>query len=105
MPSNRREYEQVPVTLINAFEVPAGDERMFLEQWRRTSEQAEAKPGFIETKLHRSLRDDARFLYVNVAVWESEDAYHAAFESVSVREGELPNVHANPALYKVVVQA
>lgn len=93
------------VTLINSFEVPAGDEPMFLEQWKRTSEQAEAKPGFIETKLHRALRDDARFLYVNVAVWESEDAYHAAFKSIGVQEPGVSSVRANPALYKVVAQS
>ncbi len=92
------------VTLINAFDVPIGDEPMFLEQWKKTSDEAEVKPGFIETKLHRALRDDARFLYVNVAVWESEEAYHAAFKSIDVHE-ELPSVHANPALYKVVARS
>lgn len=55
----------MPVTLINAFEMPVGDEPVFLEHWKRTSEQAETKPGFIETKLHSLLRDDARFSYVS----------------------------------------
>ncbi len=95
----------MPVTLINAFEVPIGDEPMFLQRWKRTSEQAEVKPGFIETKLHRALRDDARFLYVNMAVWESEEAYHAAFKSIDVHEKKILSVHANPALYKVVARS
>ena len=77
---------------------------MFLEQWKKTSEQAELQPGFIETRLHRALHDDARFLYVNVAVWESEEAYYAAFKHIVVQEKKLPSVHANPALYKVVAR-
>lgn len=92
------------VTLINAFEVPVGDEPQFLEQWQKTSDQAKMKNGFIETKLHRALKDDARFLFVNVAMWESEELYHAAFKTIDVQEGKNSNVHANPALYKVIVQ-
>ena len=94
----------MPVTLINAFEVSLGDEPMFLEQWKKTSEQAKVQPGFIKTGLHRALHDDARFLYVNVAVWESEEAYHAAFKHIVVQEKSVPSVHANPALYKVVAR-
>lgn len=94
----------MPVTLINAFEMPVSDEAVFLEQWKRTSAQAQKQKGFIETKLHRALQDDARFLYVNVAIWESEELYHAAFRIIDVRESKDADVHANPALYKVVAR-
>ena len=60
--------------------------------------------GFIETKLHRAVHDEARFLFVNVAVWENESLYHAAFKNIDLHEGKIANVHANPALYKVAVQ-
>ena len=92
------------VTLINSFEVPVRDEPQFLEQWKKTSDQAKLKDGFIEAKLHRAVKDDARFLFVNVAVWESEQLYHAAFNTIGIEEGKNSNVHANPALYKVVIQ-
>ncbi len=95
----------MPVTLINAFEVPLDDEAGFLEQWRRTSAQVQGQEGFIETRLHRALQDDARFLYVNVATWESEESYHAAFRRIDVAEGGNADVHANPALYRVVAQS
>ena len=93
----------MPVTLINSFEVPVSDESLFLEQWELTSEQAKAQRGFIEAKLHRALHNNARFLFVNVVVWESEDLYHAAFKNIDIHEGKNDNVHASPALYKVVV--
>lgn len=92
------------VTLINAFEVPASDEPKFLEQWQKTSDQVKLKPGFIETRLHRALKDDARFLFVNVALWESEELYHAAFKNIEIHEDKNSHVHANPALYQVVVR-
>lgn len=94
----------MPVTLINAFEVPVDDETGFLEQWKRTSAQVQGQEGFIDTRLHRALRDDARFLYVNVATWESEEAYHAAFRKIVVAEGGDADVHANPALYRIVAR-
>ncbi len=95
----------MPVTLINAFEVPVNDEAVFLEQWKQTSAQVKGRKGFVETRLHRALKDDARFLYVNVAIWENEELYHAAFRTIEVHEGKDANVHANPALYRVVVQS
>lgn len=95
----------MPVTLINAFEVPVSDETQFLKQWQKTSDKAKVQKGYIETKLHRALKDDARFLFVNVALWESEELYHAGFKNLDVQESHDVEVHANPALYKVVVQA
>ena len=95
----------MPVTLINAFEVPLNNETMFLEQWKRTSEQVKGQKGFIETRLHRALKDNARFLYVNVAIWENEELYHSAFKTIDVHESKNADVHANPALYRVVIQS
>ncbi len=93
------------VTLINAFEIPVSDEQKFLEQWKRTSAQAKVQKGYIETKLHRALKDDAKFLFVNVALWESEELYHAAFKNIEIHENDDTEVHANPALYKVLISA
>ncbi|MBV9656190.1 MAG: antibiotic biosynthesis monooxygenase [Acetobacteraceae bacterium] len=91
------------VVLINPFEIPAGEEEAFLGFWRETAEQVKQQPGFIGTRLHRSLKPDARFRFVNVAIWESEEAYHGAFRRVEIRE-QQPGVRASPALYEVAAE-
>src|SRR5690348_4045697 len=56
------------VTLINIFEVPAGDENAFIVAWEKTREYLKTFPAHIETALHQSLHDD-RFRFVNIAHW------------------------------------
>lgn len=93
----------MPVVLINPFSVPKGMEDEFLKTWNETAEVMKNKPGFINTKLHRSLDPDARFQFVNVALWESTEAYHAAFSDYEPKEKQLL-IEANPALYQVEVE-
>lgn len=92
-----------PVVLINSFSVPEGMEEQFLENWNKTAQQMKNQPGFIETKLHRSLDGKARFKFINVALWESPEAYQAGLSNVEIFEKQLP-VEANPALYSVANQ-
>ncbi|MEH1943723.1 MAG: antibiotic biosynthesis monooxygenase [Nostoc sp.] len=65
------------------------------------------EPGFIETKLHRSLDPTSRFQFINIAKWSTQEAWQAAFSKrlaqQEIFEQQLP-VEANPALYKVEVQ-
>ena len=93
----------MPVVLINPFEVPAGEEERFLALWRETAEQVKGQPGFLGTRLHRARHPDARFRFVNIALWESEEAFHEAFRHVQIRE-EQPGVRASPALYDVAAE-
>jgi hypothetical protein len=65
------------VTLINIFEVPAGDEAEFLAAWQKTRNYPKELPSHLETALHESLHD-GRFRFVNVAQWTSEEDLGAA---------------------------
>jgi heme-degrading monooxygenase HmoA len=87
--------------LINAFEVPAGHDDEFLEGWEVGKRLMERRPGYVSTQLHKSLDPNARFRYVNIAVWESPEAFTAAMnhpEFVAYRErvpfADYPSVYA-----------
>jgi heme oxygenase (mycobilin-producing) len=67
-----------PVVLINAFEVPEKDDEAFLSGWERQRAFLSAREGYRSTRLHRSLSPDADFRFVNVALWESEQAFRDA---------------------------
>jgi heme-degrading monooxygenase HmoA len=68
------------VTLINIFEVPAGDEDEFIAAWEATRDYLKTYPAHIETALHQSLHD-TQFRFVNIAHWTSEDEFNAAVGS------------------------
>jgi heme-degrading monooxygenase HmoA len=92
----------MPVTLINSFVVPASQSDAFLETWTKTARAIEKAPGFISATLHRALHADAKFSFVNVALWESEELYRAAFAQSPVPRGGV-QPEAYPALYDVAV--
>jgi heme-degrading monooxygenase HmoA len=89
------------VVLINAFEVPQGEDEAFLGGWERQREFLSAQQGYISTRLHRSLSPDADFRFVNVALWESEQAFSDATSQLQSRAAPVPfRYHAS--LYEVV---
>jgi heme-degrading monooxygenase HmoA len=79
-----------PVVLINAFEVPEGEDEAFLKGWERTRAFLSAQEGYLSTKLHRSLAPDADFRFVNVALWESEQAFRDATSQPEFRNAPVP---------------
>ena len=89
------------VTLINIFEVPAGDEDEFIAAWEKTRDYLMKLPAHIDTALHQSLHD-ARFRFVNIAHWTSEDEFNAAISSQGFRDA-ASGLHwpFSPALYQV----
>jgi heme oxygenase (mycobilin-producing) len=90
-----------PVVLINAFEVPEGADETFLQGWERTREFLSAREGYRSTRLHRSLSPDADFRFVNVAIWESEEAFRDATSQPEFANAPIPfRYHAS--LYEVV---
>ena len=93
----------MPVILINPFSVPRGKEDEFLAMWREIAERVKDAPGFIDTRMHRSLDPDAEFRFVNVARWESAEAWRAAFAGFKQRDIGAP-VEAHPALYEIVAE-
>jgi heme-degrading monooxygenase HmoA len=91
------------VVLINPFEVPenVGDDQ-FMGGWQRAADYLRSQPGFVGTRLHRAISPNARFRFVNVAEWESPQAFQAAVTSETFRNmagGTPPNY---PSLYEVV---
>ena len=91
-----------PVTLINPFEVPANADEDFIARWEKARDFLREQPGYVETRLHRSLRPDARFRFVNIALWDSPRAFQQAMAQPQFREGSAMPYPANPALYAVV---
>ncbi len=96
---------QEPVTLINPFEVPKGREEECLAIWREAAEVLSQKEGYISTKLHRALSpDQAKFVFVNIAKWQSPAHFARAVSSpdfleVAAKTKDFPHF---PALYSVV---
>ncbi|MBW4599312.1 MAG: antibiotic biosynthesis monooxygenase [Calothrix sp. FI2-JRJ7] len=92
------------VVLINVFTVPQGKEDEFIKIWNETGQFLKNASGFIDAKLHRSLDANARFQFINVAHWESVEAYEAAISEHQPKEKQVAWLEANPALYTVEAQ-
>jgi heme-degrading monooxygenase HmoA len=69
--------DAAPVVLVNIFTLEAADEPAFLACWKDDAEFMRRQPGFISTQLHRALGESPT--YLNYAVWESTQAFRAAF--------------------------
>jgi quinol monooxygenase YgiN len=90
-----------PVVLINVFEVPVGGEKEFIEWWKQSSEALQKEPGFLDAQLHRSLKADARFQFINIAHWETVESLDLArARNKEVLQSCAPG-KGNPAFYKV----
>jgi heme-degrading monooxygenase HmoA len=90
------------VLLINLFEVPAPDEDDFMSSWEQARNLMRAQPGYLGTRLHRSLAPDAEFRFVNIAAWPSAGAFQAAIDDPAFR-GATAEIagRAHPSLYEV----
>jgi heme-degrading monooxygenase HmoA len=93
------------VVLVNAFEVPDGQQEQFLADWQHAADWMRQQPGFLSSRLHQSLDPDAEFRYVNVAEWESADHFRRAAASPEFQQRiSGMNVRAHAALYRVVIE-
>lgn len=92
------------VTLINAFEVPDGQLEETIEAWEAARDFLSAERGYVSTALHQAITPDARFQLVNIAIWESPEAFAAA--TARMRELEImppiEGLNFHPALYTVI---
>src|SRR5215471_6985611 len=79
-----------PVVLINAFEVPNGQDEAFLQAWERTRAALSTEEGYLLTRLHRSLVPSAEFRFGNVARRESPQAFQAAISQPEFRNASVP---------------
>jgi heme-degrading monooxygenase HmoA len=90
------------VVLINAFEVPADADELFVAGWNTAREMLAAQPGYLGTRLHRSLAA-ADFRFVNIARWSSPLAFAKAVEQPDFRHAAAAIPYdSHPALYQVI---
>jgi heme-degrading monooxygenase HmoA len=89
------------LTLINVFEVPPGADERFIAGWERARDFLASKAGFLATSLHRALRPDVDFRFVNVAQVDSPQAWRDAISDPSFPGAGMP-FKAHPSLYEVV---
>ncbi|HBZ69609.1 MAG TPA: antibiotic biosynthesis monooxygenase [Deltaproteobacteria bacterium] len=93
------------VTLINPFEVPEGREEEALKEWEAAAKHLRKQPGFISTKLHEAVAPGAKFHFINVAEWESPEAFEAAVSNPEFRaltRSIVKNFPHHPALYRII---
>ncbi|MEZ9723278.1 antibiotic biosynthesis monooxygenase [Vibrio splendidus] len=93
-----------PVVLINTFSVEPVHEAATLAYWENARDILVKQPGYLSTKLHRSLSSDATYRFINVAEWESKKHFHDAIQAM---RKELPplkieGVSAEPNLYEII---
>lgn len=98
--------KQNPIVLINLFEVPVETEESFITEWKGAADYLRQQEGFISTALRKSLNPQARFRYVNIAVWKSPEAFKnatnsKAFQPIRVKIKET-KAQGTPSLYTIV---
>jgi heme-degrading monooxygenase HmoA len=91
------------VVLINAFEVPADGDDAFVAAWEQTRVFLRGQPGYLATRLHRSLTPEVDFRFVNIGRYTSPQAFRAAVGQPGFREAAAAiQQRAHPGLYQVV---
>jgi heme oxygenase (mycobilin-producing) len=93
------------VILINPFEVAPSLEASALAYWDRAAAHLRRQPGYRWARLHRAVSPGARFLYVNVAEWDSAAHFGAAVGSDAFRRLTGPEADRfphHPALYEII---
>lgn len=92
------------VVLINPFDVKPGREAECLAMWNKAAEFLRNQPGLRSFNLHESLKPEARFRYVNVAVWDSPQAFQAAVSDPAFRAiaASTDACTGSPALYRAM---
>jgi quinol monooxygenase YgiN len=95
----------MPITLINSFIVPPDKEDDFLQTWRSTIDHFATAPGFIQARMHRNTGlNDTTFQYVNIALWEDAEAYHAVLRNFTPAGQRIPGVKACPGLFEIYAE-
>ncbi|MGH1386441.1 antibiotic biosynthesis monooxygenase family protein [Kordia sp.] len=92
------------IILINPFEVPEGKLEESIIYWEACRDFLKKEPGYISTKLHKSIKNDTKFELINVAVWESSKAFMDASKKMAKELGVPPTegLKANPSLYTLI---
>jgi heme-degrading monooxygenase HmoA len=99
-----------PVTMINAFTVPLEESERFLQRWKDNARAMASQPGFIRSRMYRSLVEDAELRFVNTAEWDSGKALVKARANPDWRASvqrmlDDPKLHITPrpGVYQVAI--
>jgi len=99
-----------PVTMINAFTVPAQEAELFLRLWKNNAAAMAALPGFIRTRMYRSVISDAELGFITHAEWNSGKALQQARTDLTWRVSmrrmmDDPELHVTPrpGVYEVAL--
>ena len=93
------------VTLINLFTAPADGEEDFLARFRAMAERSAGLLGFEGAELHRNTGvGDQTYRFVNIATWESAEAWQAALPKILAGVGMSGGVIPKAALYESVLR-
>ncbi|MEV5012816.1 antibiotic biosynthesis monooxygenase family protein [Streptomyces sp. NPDC055692] len=95
------------VTLVHVFEVPEGREQEFFDGWRALTEALNPAPGYHGTRLLRRTADQVgRFAFVNIASWESKDAWQAGVNTDEFRAllPAMKDFVGVPGIYEVAYE-
>lgn len=92
------------VTLINVFDVPAGQEDTVIAAWEKARDFLAQEPGYISTALHRATGPETRFKLINIARWESPESFAAATAKMRAAGifPRIPGLGVHPSLYRVI---
>ena len=91
------------VVLINAFEVPPDGDDRFLAGWEQAWQAVRGQPGYLGTRLHRSIAPAADFRFVNVGRYQSPQAFQAAVGQPAFRQAAATIPYrSHPSLYEVI---
>ncbi|MGP3976587.1 antibiotic biosynthesis monooxygenase family protein [Streptomyces sp. 8N114] len=103
--------DQPFVTFINIFEVAAEDADAVAAKWRERAAVMSTKPGFLDSRLHKARSAQGRFQLVNVAHWESQEAWEAASTDMdfasraqAAQQATDTPLRPNTGLYDIVAQ-
>ena len=89
------------LTLITVFVVPPDADERFMAAWERARDALAGTDGYRGSPLHRALRADADFRFVDVAQVDSSRAWKDAGSDPAFPGEEMP-FEAHPGLYEVV---
>jgi heme oxygenase (mycobilin-producing) len=101
-----------PFVFVNAIEIPPEQVDAFVAGWRDRAEFMRRQPGFRDYRMLRAVLPDSRFQLINVARWDSQDAFGAAtadpeFQAALRALNDNPDfdLQPNPGLYRVALHA
>jgi heme-degrading monooxygenase HmoA len=93
------------ITIITPFEVPDGDEASFTDAWKALSAVAARLPGYRAARLHRSRGRNARFPFIGISIWDSEQSVTAALADPAFAAAFAAiDCPSHPSVYDVAVE-